>query len=136
MKKIIIYFLIFLLIFFFLPALLTKKEIKVSSTPSNSELTEEKKEGNKGKDTSIENTYNYKKYGTIKLLHKKTNEIEEVALDNYLYHVVSAEMPVDYEIEALKAQAVVARTYTIYKINIKNMIMQIYVMTQLVVKRG
>ena len=119
MKKIIIYFLIFLLIFFFLPALLTKKEIKVSSTPSNSELTEEKKEGNKGKDTSIENTYNYKKYGTIKLLHKKTNEIEEVALDNYLYHVVSAEMPVDYEIEALKAQAVVARTYTIYKINNK-----------------
>ena len=119
MKKIIIYFLIFLLIFFFLPALLTKKEIKVSSTPSNSELTEEQKEGNKGKDTSIENTYNYKKYGTIKLLHKKTNEIEEVELDNYLYHVVSAEMPVDYEIEALKAQAVVARTYTIYKINNK-----------------
>lgn len=119
MKKIIIYFLIFLLIFFFLPALLTKKEIKVSSTPSNSELTEEQNEGNKGKDTSIENTYNYKKYGTIKLLHKKTNEIEEVELDNYLYHVVSAEMPVDYEIEALKAQAVVARTYTIYKINNK-----------------
>ncbi len=119
MKKIIIYFLIFLLIFFFLPALLTKKEIKASSIVSNSELTEEQKEGNKGEDTTIENTYNYKKYGTIKLLHKKTNEIEEVALDNYLYHVVSAEMPVDYEIEALKAQAVVARTYTIYKINNK-----------------
>ena len=28
-------------------------------------------------------------------------------------------MPADYEIEALKAQAVVARTYTIYKINNK-----------------
>lgn len=119
MKKIIIYFLIFLLIFFFLPALLTKKEIKASSIVSNSELTEEQKEGNKEEDTTIENTYNYKKYGTIKLLHKKTNEIEEVALDNYLYHVVSAEMPADYEIEALKAQAVVARTYTIYKINNK-----------------
>ncbi len=120
MKKIIIYFLIFLLIFFFLPALLTKKEIKVSSTISNSHLTEkQKEETNNEKDASIKNTYNYKKYGTIKLLHKKTNEIEEVALDNYLYHVVSAEMPADYEIEALKAQAVVARTYTIYKINNK-----------------
>lgn len=38
-----------------------------------------------------------------------------MGLDEYLIGVVSAEMPVDYEIEALKAQAVVARTYTIYK---------------------
>ena len=37
-------------------------------------------------------------------------------LDNYITNVVSAEMPVDYELEALKAQAIVARTYTIYKI--------------------
>ena len=29
--------------------------------------------------------------------------------------VVSAEMPANFEIEALKAQAVVARTYTAYK---------------------
>ncbi len=35
---------------------------------------------------------------------------------NICYGVVSAEMPADYEQEALKAQAVVARTYTIYKI--------------------
>lgn len=43
-------------------------------------------------------------------------EIEEVPLDIYLYSVVSAEMPASFEEEALKAQAVVARTYTIYKI--------------------
>lgn len=30
--------------------------------------------------------------------------------------VVSAEMPADFELEALKAQAIVARTYTVYKI--------------------
>lgn len=35
---------------------------------------------------------------------------------NIYYGVVSAEMPVDYNIEALKAQAVVARTYTLYTI--------------------
>ncbi len=63
--------------------------------------------------------YDYKNYGTIKLLHHETGEVEEVNIDEYLYHVVSAEMPVDYEMEALKAQAVVARTYTIYKINKK-----------------
>ena len=63
--------------------------------------------------------YDYKNYGTIKLLHHETGEVEEVNIDEYLYNVVSAEMPVDYEMEALKAQAVVARTYTIYKINNK-----------------
>lgn len=49
------------------------------------------------------------------MLHKKTEEVEEVDLEQYLYHVVSAEMPADFELEALKAQAVVARTYTIFK---------------------
>lgn len=50
------------------------------------------------------------------MLHTKTNTIEEVKLDDYLYGVVSSEMPASFEEEALKAQAVVARTYTIYKI--------------------
>ena len=60
--------------------------------------------------------YNYIKYSTIKLLHQDTNKVEEVKLDEYIACVVSAEMPVSYDIEALKAQAIVARTYTIYKI--------------------
>lgn len=37
-------------------------------------------------------------------------------LDEYLKGVVASEMPASYEDEALKAQAVVARTYTLYKI--------------------
>ena len=49
-------------------------------------------------------------------MHLKTNKVEEVNLDEYIANVVSAEMPVNYNIEALKAQAIVARTYTIYKI--------------------
>lgn len=53
------------------------------------------------------------------MLHTKTGEIEEVAIDDYLCNVVSAEMPASFEQEALKAQAIVARTYTIYKINNK-----------------
>ena len=66
-------------------------------------------------EVALEN-YNYEDFNTIKLLHRDTNEIEEINLDEYLCGVVSAEMPADYEIEALKAQAVVARTYTLYKI--------------------
>lgn len=38
-------------------------------------------------------------------------------LEEYITCVVLAEMPVDFEVEALKAQAVVARTYTCRKIN-------------------
>lgn len=49
------------------------------------------------------------------MLHKETGEVEEVELDQYLCHVVSAEMPASFELEALKAQATVARTYTLYK---------------------
>ena len=60
--------------------------------------------------------FDYGNYKTVKLLHTDTGEVEELPLDIYLYGVVSAEMPVDFEMEALKAQAIVARTYTIYQI--------------------
>ncbi len=60
--------------------------------------------------------FDYGDYTTIRLLHTDTGEVEELPLDVYLYGVVSAEMPASYEEEALKAQAIVARTYTIYKI--------------------
>ncbi len=36
-------------------------------------------------------------------------------LEEYLVGVVAAEMPASFELEALKAQAVAARTYTVYK---------------------
>ena len=50
------------------------------------------------------------------MLHTNNDDVEELPIDEYLYGVVSAEMPASFEEEALKAQAVVARTYTIYKI--------------------
>jgi len=113
MKKVFIYFFVFLLIFFLLPAMLTRKDFAVSAKISENTTNEEE-----NKNVSNE-VYEYKNYGTIKLLHQSTGEIEEVPLDTYLCNVVSAEMPADFELEALKAQAVVARTYTIYKIQNK-----------------
>ena len=41
--------------------------------------------------------------------------ITDMPLEEYLIGVVAAEMPASYEPEALKAQAVAARTYTLYK---------------------
>lgn len=109
MKKIILYVLLLMLLTFLIPILFTQP-IKQAS------VEEEKTEENIAQVPKIENHYDYKNYTTVKLLHTKTNQIEDVKLDEYLYHVVSAEMPADFELEALKAQAVVARTYTIYKI--------------------
>ena len=60
--------------------------------------------------------YSYTDFAKIRLLHKDTNEIEEKDLDEYIAEVVSAEIPADYDIEAIKAQSISARTYTIYKI--------------------
>ena len=111
MKKVLLYFISFIFLCFILPAIFTKNNIQVTAkTFDDIQPQEEQK--------TIEN-YEYQKYKTVKLLHNKTGVVEEVELDSYLTNVVSAEMPANYEYEALKAQAIVARTYTIYKINNK-----------------
>ena len=51
---------------------------------------------------------------TLKVLDGDT--VEEMDLGTYLVGVVRAEMPASFHQEALKAQAVAARTYTLYKI--------------------
>lgn len=43
--------------------------------------------------------------------------VQSMDLETYLVGVVAAEMPASFELEALKAQAVAARTYTLYKKN-------------------
>lgn len=48
------------------------------------------------------------------------NEVQTLPLEDYLYGVVSAEMPASFESEALKAQAVAARTYTINRARFPN----------------
>ena len=46
------------------------------------------------------------------------DQVEEMALDTYLTGVVRAEMPASFHQEALKAQAVAARTYTLRKLRL------------------
>lgn len=110
MRKIFIYFLVLVFICFAIPIIFTKE----FSTRTYSQNVDMSNSNNKG--ALEESTYDYDEYNTIKLLHVDTETIEEIDLDEYLYGVVSAEMPASFEEEALKAQAVVARTYTIYKV--------------------
>lgn len=52
----------------------------------------------------------------IKVKITSTGEIKELSVNDYLKGVLPSEMPPEYNIEALKAQAVVARTYLYQKI--------------------
>ena len=104
MKNILLYILFMVFLCFLIPIVFTKK------------TKPEEIDNNMESEIISENNYDYKQYNKVKLLHSNTGEIEEIMLDEYLLGVVSAEMPANFEIEALKAQAVVARTYTLYKI--------------------
>lgn len=56
----------------------------------------------------------------VKVLLKDENEVIEVELSEYLLGVLAAEMPATYHEEALKAQAVTAYTYLLYRRNIQS----------------
>lgn len=56
---------------------------------------------------------------TVKVYITESGQIEEVPLEDYICGVVSNEMPANFEKEALKAQAVAARTYLASKKNNK-----------------
>lgn len=119
MKKILTYIFGFIMLFFILPAICTitietEKDNKIEEAVSDNQ-EEVVNEVIQPESQTNQIEYNYEKYKTIKLLHQKTEEVEELEIDQYLYGVVSSEMPASFDVEALKAQAVVARTYTIFQ---------------------
>ncbi|MEG1009470.1 MAG: stage II sporulation protein D [Clostridia bacterium] len=71
----------------------------------------DKQKVKKTEENIIENKSNM----TIRVKISKTGEIIAMDINDYLKGVVPSEMPPSYNIEALKAQAVVARTYTFRK---------------------
>lgn len=53
---------------------------------------------------------------TVKVYNHKTGTVEEMVMEEYLCGVLAAEMPASFPLEALKAQAVAARSYLLNKI--------------------
>ena len=96
----IILFLLYMLICFFVPTFINGDIREFFVKNENTTVNEN-------------DIYNQDK---IKLLMKENNVVIEMDFNDYLKGVLIGEMPVSYEIEALKAQAVVARTYTLYKL--------------------
>ena len=51
----------------------------------------------------------------IKVFREKTGKTEELYFEDYIVGVLAGEMPANFELEALKAQAVAARSYALKK---------------------
>ncbi len=69
------------------------------------------------KEEEEKNIIEYKANQTIRVKLCKTGEVVAMDINDYLRGVVPAEMPPYYDLEAIKAQAVVARTFTYKRID-------------------
>ena len=50
---------------------------------------------------------------TVRVKRLSTDKVEEVPLEEYIVGVLAGEMPIDFELEALKSQAVASRSYVL-----------------------
>lgn len=91
--------------------ILNKMNINLQIKKEQEEIEQKEKEE--------KDTIEYKANQTIRVKMSKTGEIVAMDINDYLRGVLPSEMPPSYDIEALKAQAVVARTYTYKKIQDK-----------------
>ena len=67
-------------------------------------------------------TFNFSKNSVVRVYREKTGIIDSVPIEEYVVGVLAGEMPISFEIEALKAQAVASRSYVMSQIekNINN----------------
>lgn len=62
-----------------------------------------------------ENDFQFGSNLVVRVKREQTGEIEEVPFESYVLGVLAGEMPVRFHVEALKAQAVAARSYVLKK---------------------
>jgi len=77
-------------------------------------FTNEKTEGELAEQKEVQPKQTMKESSTeVAVFRTKTNKIEKLPLEEYVIGVVASEMPAEFETEALKAQALAARTYIV-----------------------
>ena len=107
MKRFMLLCVVLWVIIFALPAFMARKkkdDVPPLPVPVLEEKLEENEKNSSILDSNVTVTLNY------------NGEIKKIPLNEYLEGVVAAEMPALFPGEALKAQAVAARTYTMKKI--------------------
>lgn len=99
MRKFLYYIIMVLLAFIILPTFIT--------------ILNQSKDNNVDDSKFIKNSSSNYQKNIIKVYNPEIEIIEDIGIDEYIKGVVAAEMPASFEEEALKAQAVAARTYTL-----------------------
>lgn len=61
-------------------------------------------------------TFNFSSNSIVRVYREDKNIIERVPIEQYVVGVLSGEVPINFEPEALKAQAVASRTYVMYHV--------------------
>lgn len=113
-KKFIVFFIMLVVLIF---------SYKDKAIIDNSEFLDNEvtSEDNVSKNNIVENSIGEKNDSnnrdTIYVSTIINNEKTELSLEDYIIGVVSCEMPASFDIEALKAMSVAARTYALYKRN-------------------
>lgn len=92
LKKLIVVYVVAIALVFTLPALIAQIDKKIQQPASQNDLPKE-----------------------IQVYFKDEGVVKAVAFEDYIKGVLPAEMPAVFHIEALKAQAVAARTYALNK---------------------
>lgn len=92
---------------------------KVASNLSNENLTKNKQSMQSLEKSQNSSKYTYEKVDStspsINVYNSNEGTIMKIDIETFLYGVVASEMSSDFSLEALKAQAIAARTYIIYK---------------------
>ena len=104
---------------------IVENEQKQETTSQNKTVTKKvessQKKANKKESNSIENAEvkqeESKENKTYVTIYRKKGTVEKIELEEYLVGVVAAEMPASFNIEALKTQAILARTYALKKMS-------------------
>ena len=102
MKKVIATALILTLLFFLIPLILPGPDKPEGETGSQPPREEQGQQADWGE-----------LKGADKLQVLLDGEVREMSVNEYVWGVTAAEMPASFELEALKAQAVAARTYAL-----------------------
>ncbi len=92
--------------------IIPKNDVKIEKENTKQEKTNNQtnSKGETKKEEVIDNNI----YVTV---YRKNGSVEKIELENYIIGVVAEEMPASFEIEALKSQAIIARTYALDKIS-------------------
>ncbi len=61
-------------------------------------------------------TFNFSSNSIVRVYREKEKKIDRVPIEEYVIGVLAGEMPVSFELEALKAQAVAARSYVMKQV--------------------